>query len=60
MPPLGLVTGSSRTGHQTLSGKPISALKAKVSIYVVTEIFRLRVRPKFLPSVPWDPGRSGV
>jgi hypothetical protein len=50
MPSLGLVTGSGRTGHQTLSGKPISALKAKVSISVLTEALRLRVWPKFVPS----------
>jgi hypothetical protein len=45
MPSLGLVTGSRRTGHQTPSGKPILALKAKVSIRVLTEALGLRVWP---------------
>jgi hypothetical protein len=50
MPSLGLVTDSRRTGHQTLSGKPISALTAEVSISVLTEALRLRVWPKLVPS----------
>jgi hypothetical protein len=50
MPSLGLVTGSGRTGDQTLSGKPISALTAEVSISVLTEALRLRVWPKSVPS----------
>jgi hypothetical protein len=57
MPSLGLVTGSRRAGHQTLGGKPISALKAKISIRVLTEALRLRVSPKFVPA---DAGIQGI
>jgi hypothetical protein len=49
MPYLGLVTGSRRSGRQTPGGKPISALKAKVSIRVLTEALGLTVWPKFVP-----------
>jgi hypothetical protein len=51
MPSLGLVTGSGRAGHQTLRGKPMSALRENVSIRVLTEAVRLRVWPKFVPAV---------
>jgi hypothetical protein len=57
MPSLGLVTGSGRAGHQTLRGKPISALKEKVSISVLTEALRLRIRPKFVLA---DAGIQGI
>jgi hypothetical protein len=57
MPSLGVVTGSGRAGHQTLGGKPISALKEKVSISVLDEALRLRVWPKFVPA---DAGFQGI
>ena len=57
MPYLGLVTGSRRTGRQTLGGNPISALKAKVSIRLLTEALGFRVWPKFVPA---DAGIQGI
>ena len=56
MPSRGLVTGSGRAGHQTLRGKPISALTQEVSIRVLTEAVHVRVWPTFVPADDWIQG----